>query len=275
MKRIVLIALALAGAVVPAVAQSVDGGSAERYCGQDKLGRFFYCPEPRRARSRPTPPPAAPAAAPAPEELTYQERLERYNAELEEAKARALMDPTVENVRAYMTMQVERLDRSQQFARVAQRASWGDDQLDYEARFPTAAYASYVQSQGRQDQVEALMRWLPNRYAIYYVYRSDCGYCARFSPVLRNWADTYGIHVQAVSLDGGPNQYFPNARVDQGQLAAMGITSRSVPLVALFDARDRSARPVAVGAISSQELSERIYSVVMAPVESRPSVRRY
>ena len=62
----------------------------------------------------------------------------------------------------------------------------------------------------------ALMQAL-TRYGVFYFYSSSCSACRTFSPVMRALSDNYGLEVLAVSMDGGPNELFPNYVIDSGQ----------------------------------------------------------
>jgi len=73
------------------------------------------------------------------------------------------------------------------------------------------------------------------------VYRGSCGACTIASPIVRAFADRYGVSVRAVSADGAPNQHFPNAVRDQGQLAAWGVR-QTTPALLFFQASDVDAR---------------------------------
>ena len=71
------------------------------YCKERKLGTWFYCEKPKEEPRK-----AATAQPPA------RERLAAIGTQLEELKARAILEPSPENVTAYVRFQREQLDRS-------------------------------------------------------------------------------------------------------------------------------------------------------------------
>ncbi len=117
-----------------ALAQTPEAGVAEGansdafYCQNRKLGYWFYCEKPKAA-------PKAEPQAPPPNAVG---RLDAITAELRELKARAILEPTNENVTAYIRFQREQLDRASLFSDVWQRAIWQDPDLDYTLQRPVS-----------------------------------------------------------------------------------------------------------------------------------------
>jgi conjugal transfer pilus assembly protein TraF len=98
---LLLVALAPAGSARAAGAEATglieDPSRPDAfYCEQRKLGTWFYCSKPK-----PKPRPAA-EASPAAPQTTAAERLDAVTAELRELKARAILEPTTENVQSYI-----------------------------------------------------------------------------------------------------------------------------------------------------------------------------
>lgn len=50
--------------------------------------------------------------------------------------------------------------------------------------------------------------------AIIFFFRSDCGYCHKYAPILKQFATNYGYSVLSYSLDGRGLPEFPNPRHD-------------------------------------------------------------
>src|SRR3546814_16081456 len=85
---------------------------------------------------------------------------------------------------------------------------------------------------------------LSQRYGLFYFYAQSCGACDLFSPILRSVADSHGMAVMAVSMDGGPSRDFPNYVVDAGQRARMGVPGNETPALVLFDTVTKRTIPV-------------------------------
>ena len=269
--RIALIAaMAAVLAAGPAIAQSASPaaatpassglieeptGGSDFYCAERKLGTWFYCTKPKPKVAE-----AAPAAPATPAETAAQ-RLEKVTAELRELKAKAIVDPSTENITAFIQFQRQQLDRASMFSDVWQRAVWQNPDLDYTLQRPvgTVAKAQWLSTR-KADEDRSLNR-LGERYGIFYFFAQSCGACTVFSPILKSVADSHGLHVMAISTDGGPSDVFTRYSVDSGQRERMGLTSKATPAVVLFDTVTKRAVPIGYGVIAADELMDRIYTL--------------
>lgn len=224
------------------------------YCGERKLGSWFYCSKPR-----PKTPAEAPPSAPPP--ATAAERLDAVTAELRELKARAILEPTPDNVQSYIRFQREQLDRSSLFADVWQRAVWQDPALDYTQVRPISTLGKRQWIDGRKADREDALLHLGDRYGLFYFFAQGCAPCGIMSPILKSVADSHNIPVKAVSTDGGPSDVFPRYVVDSGQRERMGLDSKVTPAIVLFDSVTRKAVPIGYGVMAADELMDRIYTL--------------
>ena len=259
MSRSTLAALAalLAAPVAPlipaAIAADGDGVEVERqedalYCKERRLGTWFYCEKPKET-PRTTAPPQASA----------RDRLAAISSSLEELKARAILEPTSENIVNYIRFQREQLDRASTFADVWSRAIWQNPELDYTLDRPVSTLAKQTWLADRRQQREGSMAALTERYGVFYFYSSSCSACRTFSPVMRALSDSYGLEVLAVSMDGGPNEAFPNFVVDSGQYQRMGLQGGTVPALVLFDTQTKQPIPIGYGVMAADEVMQRIF----------------
>lgn len=222
------------------------------YCGERKLGQWFYCDKPR---PKTDPPPAEPV----PPQPTATQQLDAVTAELRELKARAILEPTPGHVEAYIRYQRAQLDRSSLFADVWQRTIWQEPDLDYTLQRPVNALAKRQWLDGRKGDRDAALLALSERYGLFYFFAQSCAPCAVMSPILKSVADSHHLAVMAVSTDGGPSDIFPHYVVDSGQRARMGLQSTTTPAVVLFDSQTRKAVPIGYGIMAADELMDRIY----------------
>ena len=241
-----------AHAAEPAAAQASDPAeTATAYWQQHREGWFWYRdPPPATARLAPKPP-ATPAK---PRELADFEAMQQR---LETLKRVAVMNPTDDNLMAYMRFQRMVMDRSQVFADRWQRLVWREPSLDYasEGR-PTNTLAIAAFDDRQKDRDTSTVRQLAATHGLVFVFRSDCPFCHRFAPVLKRFAQTHGLTVLAVSLDGGTLPEYPDARPDNG--IAARLNARAVPALYLTQPSRREFRPVGFGLMSDTDLLERI-----------------
>ena len=241
-----------------AVAQQGDGvevaqSEDDLYCKERKLGTWFYCEKPK---------PAPLTSKPAAPQMTASQRLQAITANLNEMKAAAILDPSPENVTAYVRYQREQLDRSSMFADVWQRALWQDPGLDYTLQRPVSTLGKRAWIDARNVNRDVVMAQLSQRYGVFYFYASSCGACDVFSPILKAVSDKFGMSVLAVSMDGGPSSVFPNYMVDTGQYEKLGLgNDRQVPALVLFDSVTKQPMPIGYGILSQEEVTDRIFQL--------------
>lgn len=248
---------------IVALAQSTgDGVEVEQqaddfYCAERKLGQWFYCekPKPKQPDVAQTPP-LQPA-------LSYAAQLKAIGAEVEERKARAILEPTPENVSSYISFQREQLDRASSFADVWRRSIWQNPELDYTLQRPVNSLGKRAWIDQRKADRDKVMGAISERYGVFYFYSSSCAACEVFAPIMKGVADRFGLTVMAVSLDGGPSSAFPNYLVDTGQYAAMGLSGGSVqvPALVLYDAATKRPMPIGYGVMAADEIMDRIFTL--------------
>ena len=242
--------------------------------GRDDLGWSFYCdPEEERRRAEEAarmreapsePPETRVPEAPAPEtpaEPSAVARMDAMRAHLDELRAAAILEPTQENVEAYMREQARFMDMANAFSDRFRRVLWSTPDLDYEGVRPQRNLAKKATQADLFKTRQATMAGLNQRYGLIYVGTARCPVCRIYGPHLRRFAGDWQLTVLAVSADGSALTGWPEAVPDRGQLAKMQVTERIVPLTALFDKQTRRVRLLGVGFLSDEELIYRIHTL--------------
>ena len=233
------------GEAKPRVQRSTTGRPND-YCERN-LGTWFYCespeeevqPEekdqPRRALSQ--------------DEADYQSLL-KFKEDMEKARQIAVWNPTQENLRRYQKYQQEALDKGGLFADSWRRMIWEDPSLDYSLVRPVSELGKATWTDTRNMDRDMFFRSLRGQVGIYYVYRDHCAPCKVQSPTMANFVTRYGVPVHAISSDGSANEYFPNAKRDNGQLKAWGLGSGVSPAYLVYQAsnvqKDGTVQPLQI-----------------------------
>ena len=259
--------IAAVGLSVATVALSADSApAAERrsWCGeagaQETLGWHFYCDREDEAPEA-EPVPAPPAGNPADPARPATERILEMRRALEEARAEAILDPTAENVTAYLHLQQETLQRAAAFSDAFRRAVWSTPEVDYTLVRPVGALAKRVWSDGRREARDAALARLGDRYGLIYLGSTRCAACRVFGPLLRAFAERHGLDVLAVSLTGEALEGWPRAVPDGGRAARLGLGDAPIPALVLFDTVTRAVLPVGFGVMAEDEMAERIFAL--------------
>ena len=228
------------------------------YCKERNLGRHFYCEKakliapPKSLRKN--------ISIPNPtSELSAHDEVADIRSQLQELRAEAVLRPTEESVRNYISFQREQLDRASLFSDVWRRVLWANPDLDYTLLRPVGHTSKRDWVDQRKAEQEKVLENLHKQFGLMYLYSSTCSACLQFSPILHDFATQFNIDVKAISTDGGENTYFPEAVFNQGQIAKLGIRNIRVPAVLLFDSFTKSVRPISFGVISQSDLIERIF----------------
>ena len=269
----IAVALVLAFLLPVLPARSSDAREWRSWCGprssldQDaapSLGWHFYCDPAEEDSGEDAPP--APRAEPSSRPTTPMERIEEMRRVLEEARARAILDPSTENVAAYLHLQQETLQRAASFSDAFRRTVWASPDLDYTLKRPVGALAKRLWSDERRVERASVLKRLGERYGLIYLGHAKCPACKVFGPLLRAFALRHKLDVLAVSMTGEPLEGWPEAVPDQGRAARLGLSVKAYPAVALYDTRTRKALPVAFGVVAEDQLAERIFALTAREV---------
>ena len=255
MARMRTLALALLAATAAASpVRPAAAGEWRVWCG-DGFGWHFYCDraEPEGAEPRHAPP----TSGLAPEGATG--RILAMRRALEEARAEAILEPSAENVVAYLHLQRETLARAAAFSDAFRRTVWATPALDYTLKRPVGALAKRLWSDERRAERDAALAGLSERYGLIYLGDAGCGACRVFGPLLRAFSLRHGLDVLAVSMTGGALEGWPEAVPDDGRAARLGLAGAPLPAVVLYDTETREVLPVAFGVVAEDQLAERLF----------------
>ena len=219
-----------------------------------RAGGWFWYQEPVKQSEEdlavPTPAPETPA------EPAYRQQLAIFKEELEEALARAVMEPEPEHLRHYMTLNARSLALAGRFAEAWQWVLQQRPELDYRLQYPASDQA--VQSVNYYHAVDrdARLRQLSDEHGLLFMFRGDCPVCHRFAPVLLQFAKQYGFSILAVSLDGGTLPGLSQVKMDNGIASRLNVDL--VPALFLVAPRQREFKAVGYGYMSSAALGQQL-----------------
>jgi conjugal transfer pilus assembly protein TraF len=260
--------LALAMAIDPSAASAEtlakadfpDERAAQQYWGDRERGWFWYREPPRekKEQSKATPRVAPPTAPARPAALIEFDALQKR---VEELRNIAIIRPTEHNIRSYLAVQAEVIDKASVFADVAQRVIWANPEFDYTVTGrPVNAKALEVFDRAQINAREGVATALARDHALFFFFRSDCPYCHQFGPYLKDFEAKFGLAVVPISVDGGPLlPAYPNPKVDNG--IARSLDVREVPALFLVEPQSGKIIPIGYGVLSESELLERLQVV--------------
>ena len=198
--------------------------------------------------------------------LTPTEQIELFKKELETRLHTALVSPTQENIRNYLALQKQWMDHAQKFALTWQRTVLTTPELDETLKSPVNQTAVHVFLEEETKRRTQKIRDMAAHYGLIFFFRSGCPYCKVFAKTVREFADTYGWKVLAVSLDQeGVLPEFPDAQIDNG--IARNLNIEIVPTLLALHPQTKRVIPLSFGVVSARELEERIDILQQGEIE--------
>lgn len=183
---------------------------------------------------------------------TIKEMRDRAEALL----TRAIEEPREDNLLAYMTYQRLMTRRAEEFAGIWQRMLWQHPELDPTVEEPVASVGlTAARAEQIRERDEKLYE-LAQTSGLFYFYSGNCPLCEVQSPLLARFAEAYGFRVIPISLDGAQDPQFPEAKVDRGAAARLGV--EQVPAIFLARPPAKILR-VGTGLLSLEDLAIRLY----------------
>ena len=241
------------------------------FCADEKItGWSFYC-DPALQEEEPPQEVALPPAIPPQQPMTATEEIMAFRAHVDEIKYRAVLNPTEENVIAYMELNAEIARKAGHFTDQWQRVLFKTPELDANVKKPLAAAGITVFQDQMNAVQDAVFRRVAENNGLMFIFEDDakCGICRVQGKVLADMEEQYGIEVLAVSRDGGVNAKFPDALVDIGQLKRFGLSGYPSPTLALVDPANNQVDVIGSGLITADEILQRIYVISEIPVGER------
>lgn len=248
--------------------------SAYGFCSRDEAsGWYFYCdppkepdPEPEQERVEEAIPPSEP---PAPKTAT--EEIMDFRKMADELKHRAVLNPTSENVQAYMEVNKKMAEMAAAFTDQWQRVLFSTPHLDANVTYPlTAKGVTIYQDQMAAAQKTALLK-AASTQGLLFVFESaeTCGVCEAQAEILAAMREVFSVQILAVSADGSTSKFFPEAVTDQGQLKQLGLDELPRPLIALVEPKESTVQLVGAGLLTEDQILERIYTITAVPIGTR------
>jgi len=215
-------------------------------CATESPGRGWYWYEVLEPDEEETPAPeASPPVAAASTALSPREILAEQGERWEDAMAAAVLEPTPENLRAYMELTAAMQDQAQGFATSFQRHLWVAPEFDTSLQRPVAPEALMAANEVELETQVRQLEAIAERRGLIYFFRSDCPYCVRFSPIVARFAAAHGFTIIPVTMDGKGLPDFPTPEPNVALAGQLGV--ETVPAVYLVDPEENRIAPVAFG----------------------------
>ncbi|MCC7005672.1 MAG: conjugal transfer protein TraF [Ottowia sp.] len=216
-------------------------------CDNSKFN--WYCEEQARQREEIT--------APRKIDIAQLKTSKEVREALEALKDRAVMMPTEENIKEYVAAQQYVFEKGAVFSDTWRRVVWANPELDYTLRRPVNNTAIRTYDQAQDQKELSYLKKLAKEHGLMFFFRSDCAYCHKMAPTLKQLGKQFGIEILPVSLDGPGLPDFPNPKINTGQAKALRV--ERVPALFIASRKTKDIAPVGYGVMSQTEIINRIF----------------
>lgn len=197
----------------------------------------------------------------------YTQRLERFQKNFDEILAKAVLEPTLDNVQTMQQAQNTIMDRASIFEKMWMLSSLLSGQTFRASDQPNPQHRKVYQEQNDR-QLTLKIKGLAKSYGLFFLFKEDCPYCHEFAPIVKDLMNLYGFEGKAISRDGKALELFPDAEGDNGTIAVLNREG-IYPSLFLINPQSRQVIPLARGLVSLSQLREN-FKVIIRFLEEAP-----
>lgn len=191
--------------------------------------------------------------------MSYADKLKKYREDGEELRAKAVLERTPESVRALMTWEKSMWNNAETFGSMWQAVLRENPEFDYSVTHPTSQYSRHLYLDEQKKKVKLAIDALKRKYGLVFFFKESCAYCHAMAPIVASMASRHGFILHGISLDGSKLNEIPVSSTDNGLSQRFNVTM--VPAIYAVDPKSGEYFPIATGAISEQEIEERIFQI--------------
>ena len=194
---------------------------------------------------------------------TAIEEMELLRQAVQEAKARAVLYPTIENMRSYLVLQNYVIGKASLFTQTWKRTLLAYPDLDYAVLHPTQTAAQHVLSSEVYKKESEAIRFFSKTYGLFFFYRGNNPLDQALAPTIEEFSRQYGISLIPITMDGSKLEIFATNEkneTDRGQAEKLGI--KYFPALVLVDPKNQKVVPLNYGFTSGTDLRRRFLQVI-------------
>ena len=188
--------------------------------------------------------------------ISLEAQVDFEKAELDRLLKIAIKQPNQQNLINFIKLRNKIIDQSYNFSLQLQQINLMHPELDQLKTYPVNQTAKEIYKQQKTLELTTKIKSLSQTYGLFFIFKSDCAYCHIFAPTVKSFTNKYNWSVIAISLDGKTIPEFPEAHFDNGIVSQLKISA--VPALIMIEPKANKVFPIALGAISEEEIIERI-----------------
>jgi conjugal transfer pilus assembly protein TraF len=179
--------------------------------------------------------------------------IKKWQKEYDELAHKALVTQSFGDIKAFMHAHRAMIDRSANFAKTWQYVLANNPELNAQVEYPSSDLGRqiYVKEQSRKK--ERILKEMAKDYGLFFFFSSNCSYCQKMAPIVKNFAKRFGWQVLAISVDGNGLAEFPDFVVNEGQAQTLGITV--YPALIALHTKTKKMLPLAYGFTTEEDMA--------------------
>lgn len=199
-------------------------------------------------------------SAPKDDFYPYTQHMEKFRKDLEESLSKAVLFPTLENVREAQKFHNLVMTQATGFQNAWMLASLLSSQ-NYRESDQASPLHRKIYQEKEEQKLDKDIQNLAKTFGIFFLFKKGCRYCHEMAPIIKKVSEQYHFDIKAISPEGEPIEGFENAAKDNGtigQINPEGI----FPSVFLVNPGTRHVIPLARGLTSPSELKENFKVII-------------
>ncbi|MBX3709464.1 MAG: type-F conjugative transfer system pilin assembly protein TraF [Gammaproteobacteria bacterium] len=186
-------------------------------------------------------------------------QMDAVRSTIKRALDQAVLYPTKENIKNYKIVQDQLSRQAEKFSNKWKEVLLENPELDYSLIHPTNNAGRMIESDQNHAKEDTAIKQLASTSGLFFFYHSTCPYCRSFAPIVKQFAESYGIKVIPITTDGISLPEFPNSYINQGQAQRFGV--RVEPALFAVNPYTERAFPITYGLISLSDLKRKVYEI--------------
>ena len=189
---------------------------------------------------------------------TAVDRLEDYKERYEEAKALAILEPTLPHIQDAQKRHNDILQQATDFQEMWNIAEVLDVSSE---RIATSPEGSKIERRLDKEAFQKDMKNLSKDYGFIFAFKEGCSYCHKFAPLVQRFSREHGFELKGLSKTGG---CFEGMSCDQNVAAMEAINPKGeYPILYLANPKTNDVIPVTRGYANRRELEDNLRHVLL------------
>lgn len=183
-------------------------------------------------------------------------QVEEIKEKTQELLSTAILNPTEDNLVAFMRHQYRLFELSDKFRKEWEKALLKQFDLDYTAEHPVSAIA--LQTAGKEEYLKKKekINVIGKKAGLYFLFSSTCPYCIEQARILKHFEKTYGMTVFPLTIDNAGLNEYPAPAADTWVRETFNI--QKTPALIMAYPQEGKMVPLSTGLITEEELIRRI-----------------